>query len=152
MIHAKVIVKQSDNYSYTTSFTILNMTSPWSLTINLNFSAPLNVSAGSTPDTLYVWFNQTMFTRSNSLPVVYLNDSIDIPMQLSDNKYEEIVINAVSSSVTVMNAVSGSNFAISFFVSFGLRQVLGNIKGLTVICTLNCANFKYPALARQVGS
>jgi hypothetical protein len=80
----------------------------------------LNVSAGSTTDSLYFWLNQTMLTLSNSLPVVYLNDSIDIPMQLSDNKYEEIVINAVSGFVSGMNAVSGSTFAISFFVNFGL--------------------------------
>ena len=61
-----------------------------------------------------------MFTRFNSLPVVYLNDSIDIPIQLSDNKYEEMVINVVSGAVDGMNVLSGSTFATSLFVSFGL--------------------------------
>jgi hypothetical protein len=81
-----------------------------------------------------------MFTRSNQLPVVYINDSIDIPMQLSGDKYEEMVINAVKGTVDGMNAVSGSTFATSMFVSIGLSEVLGDIKGLTVICTLYCAN------------
>ena len=82
-----------------------------------------------------------MSTCSNQLPVVYLNDSIEMPMQLSGNKYEEMVINAIRGTVDGMNAVSGSTFAISMFVSFGLSEILGDIKGLTVICTLYTANF-----------
>jgi hypothetical protein len=69
-----------------------------------------------------------MFTRSNQLPVFYLNDSIDIPMKLSGDKYEGMVINAVKSTVDGMNAVSGSTFATSMFVSYGLSEVWGHKK------------------------
>jgi hypothetical protein len=139
--HTEIIVKKGDDYyNYNTSFTIFNMTDPLTLTIFLNFSAPLNVSASSAPDKLFVRFNLTMFTRYNQLPVIYLNDSIDIPMQMSGNEYEEIVVNAVGGAVDGMNALTGSTFATSMFVSFGLGQLLGDIKGLTVICTLYCAN------------
>ena len=61
-----------------------------------------------------------MFTRSNQLPVVYLNDSIDIPIQLSDNKYEDKLINIVKATVKVLKVASGSTFATSMFVNFGL--------------------------------
>ena len=64
-LHAEIIINQSEEYSYNTSFTIFNMTSALNLTIFLNFSAPLNVSASSTPDKLSVRFNLTMFTHSN---------------------------------------------------------------------------------------
>ena len=79
-LNTEIIIKKSEYYSYDTNFTIFNMTNPFSLTIFLNFSAPLNVSASSIPDKLYVKFNQTMFTLSNLLPVVYLDEPIDIPM------------------------------------------------------------------------
>ena len=61
-----------------------------------------------------------MLTRSNSLPVVYLNDSIDIPMQHSDSYYEEKVIDAVSTAVTVLNVGSVSTFALMMVVNFAL--------------------------------
>ena len=61
-----------------------------------------------------------MITRSNLLPVVYLNDSIDIPMQLSGNRFEDMLIDGVAGAVDGMNAVSGGTFATSMFVNFGL--------------------------------
>ena len=41
-------------------------------------------------------------------------------MQLSGNEYEDMLINAVSGAVDGMNALSGSTFVTSMFVSFGL--------------------------------
>ena len=51
-LNTAIIIKQSEDYSYSTNFKIFNMTDPFSLTIFLNFSAPLNVSASSVPDKL----------------------------------------------------------------------------------------------------
>ncbi len=61
-----------------------------------------------------------MLTRSNLLPVVYLNDSIDIPMQHSESYYEEKVIDAFSTAVTVLNVGSVSTFALRMVVNFAL--------------------------------
>jgi hypothetical protein len=57
MIHSEIIVKYGSYYSYNTLFAILNMTDFKSLNINVNFSAPLNVSAGKVPDKIFVKFN-----------------------------------------------------------------------------------------------
>jgi len=119
-LNTEIIIKKSEDYSYDTNFTIFNMTNPFSLTIFLNFSAPLNVSASSIPDRLYVKFNQTLFTLSNLLPVVYLNEPIEIPMQLSFNRFDDMLINGVTSALDGMNTVAGSTFAASMFVNFGL--------------------------------
>ena len=119
-LNTEIIVKKSEDYSYDTNFTIFNMTDPFSLTIFLNFSAPLNVSASSIPDELYVKFNQTMLTKSNLLPVVYLDEPIAIPMQLSGNRFDDILINGVAGAVDGMNTVTGGTFAASMFVNFGL--------------------------------
>jgi hypothetical protein len=62
-----------------------------------------------------------MFTASNSLPVVYQNDSIDISRQLSDNKYEEMVVNAVYATVKVMNVASGTTLVSSLFMNLALN-------------------------------
>jgi hypothetical protein len=93
-----------------------------------------------------------MLTSFNSLPVVYLNESIEIPMQHSYSYYEEKVIDAVSTAVTVLNVASASTFALMMVVNFALSEILGNISALTVICTLYCAGFKYPALSLEIGS
>jgi hypothetical protein len=119
-LNTEIIIKKSEDYSYDTNFTIFNMTNPFSLTIFLNFSAPLNVSASSIPDKLYVKFNQTMFTLSNLLPVVYLDEPIDIPMQLSGNIFDDMLINGVAGAVDGMNTVTGGTFAASMFVNLGL--------------------------------
>ncbi len=104
-------VKKSDRYSYSTQFTVVNMTAR-SLKIQLNFSAPLNVSADSESDVLIVKFRRTFYTSVNQLPVVYLKNDIAISKQKSDNKYEEMVSNALESSVPMMNVGS-------LFVNFG---------------------------------
>jgi hypothetical protein len=119
-LNTEIIIKKSEDYSYDTNFTIFNMTNPFSLTIFLNFSAPLNVSASSIPDRLYVKFNQTLFTLSNLLPVVYLNEPIEIPMQLSFNRFDDMLINGVTSALDGMSTVAEGTFAASMFVNFGL--------------------------------
>jgi hypothetical protein len=69
------------------------------LSIKLNFTAPLNVSASTSPDQLTVLFNQPLITRANQLPVVCFNNTINIPAQLSDDKYEDKIINAAYTTV-----------------------------------------------------
>jgi hypothetical protein len=73
--------------------------------------------------------------------VVYLKYDIAIPRQRSENKYEQMVVSALESSVPVMNVGTGLMFAISLFVNFGLGEILGNVKCLVIICTLYSANF-----------
>jgi hypothetical protein len=150
MTHVEIIVKNSDRYSYNISFTILNMTNNLTLNIQLNFTAPLNVSASGKSDQITVMFYQTLLTRANLAPVVYFNDTINITMQLSDNKYEDMVINAAYTMVEVLKISTSLAFVVSLFVSFGLSKILGKIKGLSVICTLYCLKFQYPALAQQL--
>ncbi len=149
-IHVKIIVKHSDRFSYNTSFTILNMTDSLTLNIQLNFTAPLNVSASNSPDQLTVLFKQTLFTRKNQLPVVYLNDTINIPAQLSGDEYEEMVINGAYNLADVLKISTGLVFVVSLFVNFGLSSILGKIKGLAVICTLGCLKLQHPALSQQL--
>jgi hypothetical protein len=148
----KKIMKHSDRYSYNTSFTILNMTDNLTLNIQLNFTAPLNVSASGNPDQITVLFNQTILTRANLAPVVYFNDTINIPTQLSDDKYDEMVINAANTTVEVLKISTGLTLTLSLFVSAGLSGIIGKIKGLAVVSTLYCMKFQYPALAQQLGS
>ncbi len=97
--HVQIIVKHGDQYSFKTSFTILNMAKNLTLSIKLNFTAPLNVSASTSPDQLTVLFNQPLITRANQLPVVCFNNTINIPAQLSDDKYEDKIINAAYTTV-----------------------------------------------------
>jgi len=61
-----------------------------------------------------------MFTLSNLLPVVYLDEPIDIPMQLFNNRFDDMLINGVAGAVDGMNTVTGGTFAASMFVNLGL--------------------------------
>ncbi len=99
------------------------------------------MSADSESDVLIVKFRRTFYTSVNQLPVVYLKNYIAIPKQQSDNKYEEMVSNSLESSVPIMNVGTGLMFATSLFVNFGLREILGNVKCLVILCTLYSANF-----------
>ncbi len=99
------------------------------------------MSADSELDVLIVKFRRMFYTSVNQLPVVYLKNDISIPKQQSENKYEEMVSNALQSSVPVLNVGTGLMFATSLFVNFGLLEILGNVKCLVILCTLYSANF-----------
>ena len=66
-----LVLKDIENQNqYKTTMTIVNMTS-WDITVQMNFSAPLNVSAASIRDLLSVeiWNNTLLLTKGNLLPV-----------------------------------------------------------------------------------
>ena len=59
---------------------------------------------------------------------------------------------AVHYTFQAINVASGSSFVTCLFVNCGLGTILGKLKGLSVICTLYCLNFCYPALAMELGA
>jgi hypothetical protein len=66
-----LVVKDIENTNqFNTSMKIVNMTS-WNLTVQLNFTAPLNVSASSIRDMLSVgiWNQTLLLTKGNLMPV-----------------------------------------------------------------------------------
>ncbi len=74
---------------------IVNMTSR-SLTLQMNFTAPLNVSAGSIRDQLSVkiWNQTLLLTKDNLMPVQLNTTPLikTIPRQFSGTKSERILI------------------------------------------------------------
>ena len=87
-----------NNNQYSTTMTIVNMTS-YNLTVQINFTAPLNVSAASIRDLLSVeiWNQTLLLTKGNLMPVQLFTTPLNktIPRQYSGTDSEQMLIEVV---------------------------------------------------------
>jgi len=87
-----------NNYEYSTTMAIVNMTS-YNLTVQMNFTGPLNVSAANIRDLLSVeiWNQTLLITKGNLMPVQLFFTPLNktIPRQFSGTESEQMLIEVV---------------------------------------------------------
>jgi hypothetical protein len=97
-IELLVLKDIENNNQYSTTMAIVNMTS-YNLTVQMNFTAPLSVSAARIRDLLSVdiWNQTLLLTKGNLMPVQLFSTphNTTIPRQFSGTESEQILIEAV---------------------------------------------------------
>ena len=94
-----LVIKDVENTNkFNTTMEIVNMTS-WNLTVQMNFSAPLNVSSSSIRDMLQIeiWNQTLLLTEGNLLPVKTLTTPLNkaVPTQFKGNKPEKMLLDVI---------------------------------------------------------
>lgn len=69
-LQVTIAIDADNSNGYTTAYSITNMTED-TLEVQVNFTAPLNVSSSEIPDRLsvYLWNTKRILTKANNLPV-----------------------------------------------------------------------------------
>jgi hypothetical protein len=122
----------------------------WNLTVLINFTAPLNVSASSIRDQLSVkiW-NQTLLLTKGSLMPVQLDTTPlnkTIPRQFSGTKSEQILIKYVEAAGIAGKIGTIITGFIEVVLGIGLSTILGMMTGFVLICSFTCISLVFPAV------
>jgi len=128
---------------------IVNMTSR-NLTVQMNFTTPLNVSAGSIRDQLSVkiWNQTLLLTKDNLMPVHLYSTPLftTIPRQFSGTKSEQILLEVVEAAGTSGKIATFITGFVSVVINIGLSPIMGMMKGFVLICSLTCISLVFPAV------
>ena len=143
-----LVVKDIENKNqFDTTMEIVNMTS-WNLTVQLNFTAPMNVSSSSIRDMLSVeiWNQTLLLTKSNIMPVKLSKTPLDkaIPRQSKGTKLDQMLTEVVEAVGTVSKVSTVVTAFLSIFLGIGLSSILGTMRGFVLICSLMCISIVFP--------
>ena len=118
-----VLKDMENNNQYSTSMAIVNMTS-YNLTVQINFTAPLNVSAASIRDLLSVeiWNQTLLLTKGNLMPVQLFATPLNktIPRQYSGTDSEQMLIEVVEAAGTAGKVATVTSGFLSLVLGIGL--------------------------------
>ncbi len=145
-----LVLKDIENHNqYSNTMAIVNMTS-YNLTVQINFTAPLNVSAASIRDLLSVkiWNQTLMLTKGNLMPVQLYSTPLNttITRQFSGTKSDQIMIEVVEAAGTAGKVATVTSGLLSLALGIGLSSILGMMKGFVLICFLTCISLVFPAV------
>ena len=102
---------------------IVNMTS-YNLTVQLNFTGPLNVSAANIRDLLSVeiWNQTLLITKGNLMPVQLFFTPLNktIPRQFSGTESEQILIEVVEAAGSASKVATVTSGLLSIVLGVGL--------------------------------
>ena len=122
----------------------------WNLTVQMNFTAPLNVSASSIRDQLSVkiWNQTLLLTKGNLMPVELYTTPLNktIPRQFSGTKSEQMFIEVVEAAGTAGKVGTITTGFLTLVLGIGLSSILGMMKGFVLICSLTCISLVFPAV------
>ena len=118
-----VLKDMENNNQYSTSMAIVNMTS-YNLTVQMNFTDPLNVSAASIRDLLSVkiWNQTLLLTKGNLIPVQLFATPLNktIPRQYSGTESEQMLIEVVEAAGTAGKVATVTSGFLSLVLGIGL--------------------------------
>ena len=122
----------------------------WNLTVQMNFTAPLNVSASSIRDQLSVkiWNQTLLLTKGNLMPVELYTTPLNktIPRQFSGTKSEQMLIEVVEAAGSAGKVGTITTGFLTLVLGIGLSSILGMMKGFVLICSLTCISLVFPAV------
>ncbi len=149
-----LVMKDIENYNeYSTKMAIVNMTS-FNLTVQINFTAPLNVSAASIRDLLSIkiWNQTLLLTKGNLMPVQLYSTPLSktIPRQFSGTESEQMLIKVVEAAGTASKVATFASGLLYIVFGIGLSSILGMMKGFVLICSLTCISLVFPAVLKTV--
>ena len=120
------------------------------LTVQMNFTAPLNVSASSIRDQLSVkiWNQTLLLTKGNLMPVELYTTPLNktIPRQFSGTKSDQMFIEVVEAAGTAGKVGTITTGFLTLVLGIGLSSILGMMKGFVLICSLTCISLVFPAV------
>ena len=144
-----VLKDMENNNQYSTSMAIVNMTS-YNLTVQMNFTGPLNVSAANIRDLLSVeiWNQTLLITKGNLMPVQLFFTPLNktIPRQFSGTESEQILIEVVEAAGTAGKVGTITTGFLTLVLGIGLSSILGMMKGFVLLCSLTCISLVFPAV------
>jgi len=119
-----LVLKDIENYNqFSTTMTIVNMTS-YNLTVQMNFTGPLNVSAANIRDLLSVeiWNQTLLITKGNLMPVQLFFTPLNktIPRQFSGTESEQMLIEVVEAAGSASKVATVTSGLLSIVLGVGL--------------------------------
>jgi len=113
--------------------------------IKLNFTSPLQVSAGDEPDLLLIQLDLSDYEDENGqkLPESIIKYS-QIPAQISSQEEAEKVNDSGAAAGDGSKAATGGNFVVNQLMASSLKKVWAMIEGLQVVCHMPLINIKSP--------
>ena len=113
--------------------------------LQLNFTNPLQISAGEEPDLLLIQLNLSGFLDENEQK---FPDSVvkysPIPTQIASLEQAEKINDSGSAASSSSKASISSNFIVNILMAGSLNQVWAVIEGLQVVCHMSLFKLKSP--------